>query len=128
MGKASFVSLLDKCRKRVLAKENLIVESAFRKSDEPVLKSIFQGYKIIHVNCRTSNEMTIARFEQRALSGERHHGHLDTDNVQELSSLLGAGIFELEIAGAIRIDVCTSDFDSQLYSAAKDRVLEEYAN
>lgn len=128
LGKASFASLLDQCRNRVLASDSLVVESAFRKIDGSVLRAIFQSYKIIHVHCTASDAMTIARFEQRALSEERHPGHLDTENVQELSRLLADGVFDLEIRNAIRINVCTSDFDSQLYTAAKEKVLEEYAN
>ena len=128
LGKASFVSLLDQCRDRVLASDSLIVESAFRRGDESILRGIFQNYKIVHVHCTASDAMIIARFEQRALSEERHPGHLDTENVQVLSRLLTEGVFDLEIRDAIRIDVCTSDFDSPLYMAAKEKVLEEYTN
>ena len=128
LGKASFASLLDQCRNRVLASDSLVVESAFRKIDGSVLRAIFQSYKIIHVHCTASDAVIITRFEKRALSEERHPGHLDTENLQELSRLLADGVFDLKIRDAIRINVCTSDFDSQLYTAAIEKVLEEYAN
>ena len=128
LGKASFATLLDQCRRRVLARESFIVESAFRKNDGPILATIFQNYRVLHVNCTASKAVIIARFELRALSGERHRGHLDTENVRGLSKMLEDGIFDLVIPGAIRVDVHTSDFSSHVYRVAKTKILNEYAN
>lgn len=128
LGKASFTTLLNQCRDHVLAGESFIIESAFRESDGPILATIFQNYRVIHVNCMASKAVIIARFELRALSGERHRGHLDTENVGGLSTMLEDGIFDIVIPGAIRVDVYTSDFGSQIYRAAKAKILNEYAN
>lgn len=128
LGKASFAILLEHCRDRVLTYESFIVESAFRKCDGAALTALFQNYRIIHVNCLAPAEAIIARFELRAFSGDRHPGHLDTENVGELSRMLEDGIFDIVIPGAIRADVHTTDFSSQMYSVAKTKVLHEYAN
>jgi len=128
LGKASFEMLLDRCRHLALARRSFIVESAFRSSDGLMLSAAFQGLNLIHVCCIAPEAEIIERFEQRALSGERHPGHLDSGNVMELSSMLKGGTFDIVIPGAIRIDVNTTDFDSYMYTAAREKILSAYAN
>ncbi len=128
LGKVSFETLLDRCRHLALARTSFIVESAFRRSDGLILSTAFQGYSLIHVCCMAPEVEIIARFEQRAFSGERHPGHLDSGNVLELSGMLKDGTFDIVIPGAIRIDVHTTDFGSHMYTAAREKILSAYAN
>jgi hypothetical protein len=96
---------------------SLIVEGNFRPEharDFEALRAA-TGARLIQVCCSGEGRVLLARFEERALLGLRHAGHLDRHTIDELrDSLLEGGSAPLVIVGECLSFDSTSSDDSQL--------------
>ena len=95
---------------------SLIVESNFDPQlDTPRLRALAarRPFLALQVRCMADGPVLLERFRQRALSGERHPGHLDHENIVIYAPIAteGAGARNdfLDLPGA-RIDIDTTDF------------------
>lgn len=68
------------------------------------------GFEPFQILCKTEGEALLRRFKERAESGERHPGHVDHLNYEELKQVLLKGHHEkLDIGGEV-VEVDTTDF------------------
>jgi shikimate kinase len=103
----------------------LIIESNFKPEFE---NERFKGYVekydvvFIQVLCWADGEVLIKRFQQRAESGERHPGHVDSGNIDEFREVLMVGkMAVLDVPGSV-LEVNTTDFTQVQYDVVIDQV------
>jgi predicted kinase len=88
---------------------SVIVESNFKTNpDTKKIKNIIDKYQcyLLQVHCYVEIPLALARFRHRAMSGERHLGHVDHLNYDEIEFNFEQGGYEiLNICDAnIRVD------------------------
>jgi predicted kinase len=118
LGVASYGLLYYITETNLKAGKSLIVETNFH----PMLSTakfldLKKKYDFVpfQVRCITDGEILLDRFTKRAHSDERHPGHVDSENLDELRPILLQGKIEaLEIGGEI-FDIDTSDFNKVDY-------------
>jgi len=67
--------------------------------------------------CKTIGEILFERFKKRSETGERHPGHVDDQNYDELKEILLKGEHRaLNIGGKV-FDIDTTDFESIDYDS-----------
>lgn len=72
-----------------------IIESNFRRGvSEPELRSLTAQTPTVLIHCQAPRDIILARYAERAASGERHPGHHDHDAAAALAANLAAGHFE----------------------------------
>ena len=98
-----------------------ILESNFREEyDGEALRAIAREYRprIAQLWLTCAPEALIARFERRAGSIERHPGHVELANMDEMRERLSQpGDTPIEIAGAL-LAMDTTDIDGDQYATA----------
>jgi predicted kinase len=113
LGIASY-SLLYLVAEKILATGNsLVIESNFtREPDSKKLKYFKEKYhcQIIQVYCYTQITLALARFKQRAESGERHLGHVDHLIYEEMERNFKKENFEIFDICNFTIRVNTANF------------------
>jgi predicted kinase len=77
--------------------QSLIIEGNFKTEFEsqhilPRLKKY--NYKAVQIMCQCEGKILFERFKQRSESGNRHPGHCDTGNYQELKDSLLIGKYQ----------------------------------
>ncbi|MDD4785226.1 MAG: AAA family ATPase [Candidatus Shapirobacteria bacterium] len=86
---------------------SLIIESNFKAEFETkeILSRLKKyDYFPIQIMCQSDGQVLFERFKARSESGQRHPGHCDTSNYDELKPLLLKGKFEpMKIGGKILI-------------------------
>jgi predicted kinase len=96
------------------AEVSMIVESNFQAElAGPVLGGLTEKYEYscVQVLCKAEGRILVQRFRERAESGERHSGHVDATNYDEMEPQLRRGrIEQLQLTGPL-IEIDTSDFD-----------------
>lgn len=120
LGAASYELLYHFVDRLLRAGVSHVVESNFKPetATERFLELVAK-YRIVpfQVQCMTKGEVLVERFMGRAESGERHPGHIDEQNYEELRPSLEAGRYEpLDIGGYI-YEVDTTDFEAINYEA-----------
>ncbi len=104
LGVASY-ELLILCLRKLLAHGvSCIVESAFRPEDSRVFEDLRRSCspRIVQVFCHAPLEELRERFRQRVSRGQRHPGHVDQSNTEELNRLIESGTFApLEVEGGL---------------------------
>lgn len=113
VGVASY-SLMDYLvESQLAAGKDLIVESNFKPEFDNAKFQAWQenyGFSAVQILFEANGEILYERFKARALSGERHPGHVDGQNHEEFrESLLTGKIEPLAIKGSV-ITVDTSDY------------------
>ena len=97
------------------AGKSAIVESNFKaESASAVFLDLQKKYDFtaIQIMCRTEGKVLMERFRKRVESGERHPGHVDQSNYDEIRDILLRGYHDpLDIPGKI-IDIDTTVFES----------------
>jgi len=92
--------------------KSLIIESNFKsKYDRPRLLSIQKQtpFRAVEILCHANGDVLFDRFKTRALSGQRHPGHVDHLCLNEQQKILSAGLATpLRLGRLIKID--TTDF------------------
>ena len=112
LGIASAMLLFYCIEQQLEAGQSLVAESAFQALyDAPRLAALQQRYRVrvLEVFCRAEPEVLLARFQQRAQDGQRHPGHGEQAQVEELRANLLKGIYQpLSISGTV-LTVDTTD-------------------
>lgn len=105
--------------------QSCIIESNFKPEfDNTIFQQMQKKYTphTVQIQVQCDGEVLLERFSQRAHSGERHPGHVDTHNLDEFKPLLLKGKHEeLDIEGDI-IHVDTTDFEKVDYDSIYAKV------
>lgn len=116
LGGASYALLYHTTEALLRAGASLIIESNFDPHvDGPRMRELAarHPFALVQIRCMASGPVLFERFRQRALSSERHPGHLDHLNIPVYEPIVAAGAGPrndfLDLAGAC-IDLTTSDF------------------
>ena len=102
LGIASYRLLYLMAEKLLSSDTSLIVESNFKsKTDTEKLKSLKDKYQcfLFQIHCHVEIPLALARFKHRAESGERHPGHKDHVNYEEMEYNFKKGGYEI-------LDIC----------------------
>jgi predicted kinase len=88
---------------------SFILEGNFRWDEHQArFDSLFADAKILQIHCRSDAEVLAQRFRQRAQSGTRHPGHVDSESLDEIERELRSAIQQpLPLPGEV-IDCDTS--------------------
>ena len=110
LGSASFAIMHYLLDSHMTTGQPIIIEGNFKTEFEsqhlkPKLEKF--GYKAIQILCQCDGKILFARFKQRSESGDRHPGHCDTGNYEELKDSLLRGKYP-----ALDIDSQKIIFDS----------------
>ncbi len=112
LGVAS-TALLFYCIERHLeAGQSVVAESAFQATyDAPRLEALRQHYRVrvLEVFCMAAPEVLLARFQQRAQNGQRHPGHGEQAQVEELRANLLKGVYQPISAEGAMLTIDTTD-------------------
>ncbi|HYP39015.1 MAG TPA: ATP-binding protein [Chloroflexia bacterium] len=125
LGIATYELLYHSVEAMVRAGKPLVVESNFVNG--PATTRFLEmkarhGAETLQIQCITDGEVLFSRFKERAEAGERHPGHVDTSNYEEMRDILLKGRHDpLDIGGAV-IEVDTTDFTAIQYSKLLDAV------
>ena len=112
VGGSSYVLLYSFLESLLSAGYPCIVETSFEKRASARLKALCETYGVVPVEilCTSDLETFYKRYKARLESGERHAGHVDHLNLDEISSRWVSGERgSLELGGqSLRVD--TTDF------------------
>lgn len=94
-------------------KQSLLVESNFKsETDTTKLLNLQSKYRfsLLQIHCYTSEAIALQRFKNRAISGERHPGHVDHLIYDEMAENLKKGSYDLDVGNdTLKID--TTNFN-----------------
>ena len=125
LGRASVELLYHYAEIQLKANKSVILDNAFYPDlASPTLQSLINQYdaQAVQIICTTDNEVLFERFRERALSGERHEGHVDSQSLNELKqNLKRERPVQLEIDSRI-VEVDTTDFQTLQYETVLERV------
>jgi predicted kinase len=129
LGAASY-NLLYLFMEQLLAnQQSLIVESNFKSETDAAKILNFQNkyqFDLLQIHCYTSEAIALQRFKHRAISGERHPGHVDHLIYDEMEKNLKQGSYELLDVCERTIKIDTTDFNSidydQIYTTIEKNV------
>ena len=115
LGGTSFELLFHVTHCQLQSGHSLIVETAFHPKFHTERFSQFQkqySFQTYQIYCRTDTRTLFDRFHQRAVSGERHPGHVDhLGTYEEFRSAIEVGKYApLEIEGTF-IEIDTTNFN-----------------
>lgn len=115
LGRASYDLLFYVLNQFSLTKKSLIVESNFdailAKDDFLKIESLDE-YNILQIVLSCDFELLISRFSKRAASGERHPGHVDLQNIDELTKSLKERDFGAINLKSTILKINTDNFES----------------
>ena len=95
-------------------------ESNFKvKSDTEKLKKLKDKYQcyLLQIHCHIAILLALSRFKNRATSGERHPGHVDRLNYDEMEFNFKQGGYEIFGVCDRTLKVNTTDFEQIDYEA-----------
>lgn len=96
LGAASAALLFHVIERLLEGGQSLVAESAFQTAfDAPRLKALQGRYRFrtLEVHCTANMETLLARYVLRAQSVERHPGHADQSQTEELRANLERGVY-----------------------------------
>jgi predicted kinase len=124
-GRASIELLFQFIETQLTARRSCIVESNFRADvDGPRLLALRERHAFVamNVNCFADGNVLLERFKQRSASTERHPGHRDHLNYDELRPIVSAGRMEpLSIGGPV-LEIDTTNFDTVDLTAVYEEI------
>jgi len=97
VGSASFAIMHYFLDSLMATGQSIIIEGNFKtefESQHLKPRLIKFNYKAIQIMCQCDGKILFDRFKQRSESGERHPGHCDTLNYEELKDSLLIGKYE----------------------------------
>lgn len=97
LGSASFVLMHHILDSFMITDQPLIIEGNFKpefESSEIISRLQKFNYSAIQIMCQCDGKILFERFKNRAESGQRHPGHCDTGNYDELKNDLLKGKYE----------------------------------
>ncbi len=113
LGIASTALLFHALERQLAAGQPVVAESAFHtRFDAPRLKRLQSQYpfQTLEVHCTAQSDVLLARFASRAHSAERHPGHGEPTQIEELRGNLERGVYApLSLPGEALI-VDTTEF------------------
>ncbi len=111
IGKAVIEGLFAITHQLATGRRNFIVECAFQPEFAAAdTASLQEKATLVQVYCSLDAQENMRRFNQRITSGERHLGHLDTEQTDEAAfAAWGRRYGALPIADTITVD--TADLD-----------------
>ena len=125
LGRASIELLFQFIETQLTAHRSCIVESNFRADvDGPRFFALRERHAFVamNVNCFADGNVLFERFKQRSESVERHPGHRDHLNYDELRPIVAAGRMEpLSIGGPV-LEIDTTDFDTVDLAAVYEEI------
>lgn len=125
-GQAAYRVLMRIIEQLVSAGTSCAVESNFAhgKGEDDFAPFIGRA-TIVQVHCSAPNDIILARFRERAESGERHAGHQDLDVLDDLAVALDTGRYDpLDLPAPLYRVVTNDGFDPTAgYIATEIRAL-----
>ena len=125
LGRASIELLFQFVETQLTARRSCIVESNFHADvDGPRFLTLRERHACVtmNVNCFADGNVLLARFKQRSASTERHPGHRDHLNYDELKPIVSAGrMAPLSIGGPV-LEVDTTNFDTVDLTAVYEEI------
>ena len=124
-GRASIELLFQFVETQLTARRSCIVESNFRADlDGPRFLAIRERHAFVAmtVNCCADGNVLLARFKQRSASTERHPGHRDHLNYDELRPIVSAGRMEPLSIGGPALEIDTTNFDTVDLAAVYEEI------
>ncbi|HHX58762.1 MAG TPA: ATP-binding protein [Candidatus Moranbacteria bacterium] len=113
IGRASYDLMYGVADSILRAGQSLILESNFDpKFANKIIDELQKKYhfRIFQIRCFTEKDVLFERFKERALSGDRHPGHVDADNLDDFRAMLAREkIGKIEVSGEF-VDIDTTDF------------------
>jgi predicted kinase len=113
LGMASYSLLYYFIESLLRSNTSCVVESNFKPEfDNQKFWTLKEKYDftVVQILCKADGAVLFERFKQRAESGERHPGHVDTSNYDEFKNALLSGRCDpLDMQGNV-IEVNTTDF------------------
>lgn len=107
---------------------SFVVESDFKPVEHAAkFKELKDKYdfKPVQVQCHASDEVLLQRYKDRASSGQRHPGHMDQANLEDLKKSLQVDTYEPLDIGGETLTVDTNDFDKIDYPALLETIKTE---
>jgi predicted kinase len=96
LGIASTALLFHIMERQLVAGQSLVAESAFHAQfDTPRLQRLQESYRFqtLEMYCMAQIDVLLARFAGRAQSAERHSGHAERTQMEELRHNLERGVY-----------------------------------
>ncbi len=94
-GQAAYRILASMIEQLITGGSSCVVESNFAHGmGEDDFAPFIGRASIIQVHCTAPNDIILARFRERAESGERHAGHQDLDVLDDLAVALDTGRYD----------------------------------
>ena len=89
------------------------------KSDTEKLKKLKDKYQcyLLQIHCHVAIPLALSRFKNRATSGERHPGHVDHLNYDEMEFNFKQGGYKILDICDCTLQVDTTDFEQINYEA-----------
>ena len=129
IGVASFSLLHYFLDSLMSSSQSLIIEGNFKTEFESIeIKSRLRkfNYSAIQIMCQSDGQVLFDRFKKRSESGERHPGHCDTGNYDELKTDLLKGKYQpLDINSPVIIFDST-DLDNLNYPSILNQVSQYF--
>lgn len=125
LGAASFVLMHYFLDSIMSIGQSIIIEGNFKPEFETQYikdRLLKFNYQSLQIMCQCDGQILFERFKKRSESGQRHPGHCDTSNYNELKPLLLSGKFEpMDIGGKI-ITFDSTNLDHLNYQGIFDQV------
>lgn len=118
VGIASYAMLYYFIETQLSAGRSCIVESNFNAAydtDQFLALKAKYDFEPLQICCMADGEVLFQRFKERAESGDRHPGHVETLNLEEFKSVLLRGRDEAMDIGGTVVEVDTTDFEKVDY-------------
>ena len=120
LGIASYRLLYLVTEKILRSGSSIIVESNFKvNSDTEKLKNLKDKYQcyLLQIHCHVAIPLALSRFRNRVTSGERHPGHVDHLNYDEMEFNFKQGGYEIFGVCNRTLKVDTTNFEQIDYEA-----------
>lgn len=129
LGRASFVLLHYILDSFMITGQPIIIEGNFKTEFESV--EIFSrlekyNYSAIQIMCQSDGQILFDRFKKRSESGERHPGHCDTGNYDELKDDLLKGKYQPLNINSPVIIFDSTDLDHLNYQPVFDQLSQYF--
>lgn len=127
LGGASYELLWNMMENLASSQVSFIAESNFQNTSmaRSRIERIFKSYPLSALEIRlcAPPDILVKRFVSRAESGERHPGHVDTQNYNELTQSCREG-FQLLDFGVPRLELDTAEFSDSQFVRAMEFIRE----
>ena len=120
LGIASYRLLYLMTEKILGSGSSIIIESNFKvKLDTEKLQKLKNKYQcyLLQIHCHVAIPLALSRFKNRAISGERHSGHVDHLNYDEMKFNFKQGGYEIFGVCDRTLKVDTTNFEAINYEA-----------